>query len=340
MKKKCLMGPIMIDIAGTALSQYDKEKIAHPNTGAVILFARNYESPAQLAELSAAIKEARGGDILIAVDQEGGRVQRCQQGFTRLPPAAAYAYHADLTQQAGWLMAAELLVQGVDFSFAPVLDVDAGVSEIIGNRSFSGDETEVTQLAADFRKGMRQAGMSAVGKHFPGHGAVALDSHLALPVDERAYDEIWQKDIMPFKRLIADGLEGIMPAHIVYSEVDELPAGFSYHWVTEILRQRLGFEGAVFTDDLSMQGAASIGDFVERARLAQQAGCDMMLVCNNPGAAEHVLEATPIENNTIRAQRLSTMLGNTNMTQQALKNSLKWQTVSQQLIKLVDSYAH
>ncbi len=338
MKKKCLMGPIMIDIAGTALSQYDKEKIAHPNTGAVILFARNYESPAQLAELSAAIKQARGGDILIAVDQEGGRVQRCQQGFTRLPPAAAYAHHADLTQQAGWLMAAELLVQGVDFSFAPVLDVDAGVSEIIGNRSFSGDETEVTQLAADFRKGMRQAGMSAVGKHFPGHGAVALDSHLALPVDERAYDEIWQKDIMPFKRLIADGLEGIMPAHIVYSEVDELPAGFSYHWVTEILRQRLGFEGAVFTDDLSMQGAASIGDFVERARLAQQAGCDMMLVCNNETAAEQVLENLKIKVDGLREQRLQAMLSQSELSEKILKNSDAWQVAHKNISKLAEHY--
>ncbi|NOQ15309.1 MAG: beta-N-acetylhexosaminidase [Methyloprofundus sp.] len=339
MKKQLPIGPIMIDIAGTMLSQYDKEKIAHPNTGAIILFARNYETPEQVAELSQQIKAARKGSILIAVDQEGGRVQRFQKGLTRLPPAAAYAKQPELTEDAGWLMAAELLGLGIDFSFAPVLDIDCGVSEIIGNRSFSQDTEQTCQLTSHYRKGMRRAGMAAIGKHFPGHGAVALDSHLALPVDDRDFDSIYSKDILPFKQLINEGLEGIMPAHVVYPAVDELPAGFSAIWINEILRKQLGFKGAVFSDDLSMAGAATVGDFSERARLARQAGCDMLLVCNNATAAEQVLDTTPIASNTVREQRLLAMLGNTSITQQALKNSLKWQAISQQIAELSESYA-
>lgn len=340
MKKQLPIGPIMIDIAGTTLSQYDKEKIAHPNTGAIILFARNYIEPRQIAELNQQIKAVRKGPILIAVDQEGGRVQRFQNGFTRLPPAAAYATQTELSADAGWLMAAELLCLGVDFSFAPVLDIDCGVSEIIGNRSFSQDTEQACRLASAFSQGMRSAGMSAIGKHFPGHGAVALDSHLTLPIDERDFDSLYKKDILPFKQLIAEGLEGIMPAHVVYPAVDELPAGFSSIWITEILRQQLGFEGVVFSDDLSMEGAASVGDFPERAKLARKAGCDMILICNNETAAEQVLDATPIENNPIRERRLLAMLGKPKLTEQALKSSLKWQTLSQKITKLSESYAH
>ena len=339
MKKQLPIGPIMIDIAGTTLSQYDKEKIAHPNTGAVILFARNYETPEQVAALNQQIKAARQGAILIAVDQEGGRVQRFQNGFTRLPPAAAYAKQAELIEDAGWLMAVELLSFGVDFSFAPVLDIDCGISEIIGNRSFSQDTEQACQLTSRYRKGMQRAGMAAIGKHFPGHGAVALDSHLALPVDDRDFDSILNKDILPFKQLINEGLEGIMPAHVVYPAIDELPAGFSTIWINEILRKQLGFKGAVFSDDLSMEGAAVIGDFSERAKLARQAGCDMILVCNNETAAEQVLEATPIEGNPLREQRLLAMLGKTGLSPEALKENLQWQTISQQLTELSESYA-
>lgn len=338
MKKQLPIGPIMIDIAGTALSQYDQEKIAHPNTGALILFTRNYESPAQITELCHQIRAARNGPILIAVDQEGGRVQRFQNGFTRLPPAAAYADKPELTHDAGWLMAIELLTLGVDFSFAPVLDIDCGISKIIGDRSFSTDVQQATQLASIFRQGMRHAGMAAIGKHFPGHGAIALDSHLALPIDERDFEAIYNKDIQPFKQLISEGLEGIMPAHIVYSAIDELPAGFSSIWINEILRQQLGFKGTVFSDDLSMAGAATVGDFSERAKLARQAGCDMMLVCNNETAAEEVLESTPIEKKPLRENRLLTMLGKNDITQQALKNDLKWQILNQQLTELSENY--
>ncbi|WP_428356891.1 beta-N-acetylhexosaminidase [Methyloprofundus sp.] len=339
MNKQLPIGPIMIDISGTTLSQYDKEKIAHPNSGAIILFARNYADPEQVAELCQQIKASRNGPILIAVDQEGGRVQRFQNGFTRLPPVAAYAENQELCAEAGWLMAAELLVLGVDFSFAPVLDIDCGVSQIIGNRSFSQDPELACQLASSFRRGMRSAGMAATGKHFPGHGAVALDSHLTLPIDKRDFKSIYSKDILPFKHLIKEGLEAIMPAHVVYPEIDELPAGFSAIWINEILRTQLGFNGAVFSDDLSMEGAACVGDFTERARLAREAGCDMILVCNNEPAAEQVLESTPIKHNPTREQRLLAMQGKTELTTQALKNSDRWQSVSQQLIELANSYA-
>jgi len=326
------IGPIMLDVAGLTLTQAEKEKINHPNTGAVILFSRNYQNPEQVTELINAIRAARNGDILIAVDQEGGRVQRFQQGFTRLPPASSYAQSPELAEPAGWLMAAELLAVGVDFSFAPVLDIDCGVSEIIGNRSFSTDPALATRLSSLFRKGMNEAGMAATGKHFPGHGAVALDSHLTLPVDERELDSIRAKDLLPFKQLIAEGLEGIMPAHVVYPKIDPNPAGFSPFWIQQILRKELNFNGTVFSDDLSMEGAASVGDFPERARLAQLAGCDMILVCNNPAAAEQVLDALPITHDPVREQRLRRMQGKPQMNREQLMQSEKWQQLSTLII--------
>lgn len=328
MTSKLPIGPIMLDVAGLTLTQNEQEKINHPNTGAVILFSRNYQNPEQVTELANSIRAARNGDILIAVDQEGGRVQRFQQGFTRLPPASHYADAPELAEPAGWLMAAELLAVGVDFSFAPVLDIDCGVSEIIGNRSFSTDATLATRLASAFRKGMNAAGMAATGKHFPGHGAVALDSHLTLPVDERELDEIRAKDLAPFKQLIAEGLEGIMPAHVVYPKVDPNPAGFSPFWIQQVLRRELNFNGTVFSDDLSMEGAASVGDFPERARLAQRAGCDMILVCNNPTAAEQVLDALPISQDPVREQRLKRMQGQTQMNREQLLRTEKWLHIS------------
>ena len=242
-------GAIMLDVAGLALTEHEREILNHPNTGAVILFSRNYDNPEQVTELINSIRAARNGDILIAVDQEGGRVQRFRNGFTRLPPASYYANKPELAEHAGWLMAMELLAVGVDFSFAPVLDIDCGVSEIIGNRSFSTDVDLATQLSSSFRKGMKSAGMAATGKHFPGHGAVALDSHLTLPVDDRDLDTIRAKDLQPFKRLIDEGLEAIMPAHVVYSKVDPNPAGFSAFWLQQILRGELDFNGTIFSDD-------------------------------------------------------------------------------------------
>ncbi|WP_027157361.1 beta-N-acetylhexosaminidase [Methylobacter luteus] len=331
MTRNYTIGPIMLDVEGLTLAPHEKEIINHPNTGAVILFSRNYESPEQVTELIANIRAARQGDLLIAVDQEGGRVQRFQNGFTRLPPASCYAQAPELAEPAGWLMASELLAVGVDFSFAPVLDIDCGISEIIGNRSFSTDHELTTRLSSAFRKGMHAAGMAATGKHFPGHGAVALDSHLTLPVDERDLDSIRNKDLLPFKQLIAEGLEGIMPAHVLYPNIDANPAGFSPFWIQQILRKELNFNGTVFSDDLSMEGAASVGDFPERARLAQQAGCDMILVCNNPRAAEQVLDSLPITQDPLREQRLDSMRGKPQMNREQLMNCEKWQKISAQI---------
>ncbi|CAA9892914.1 Beta-hexosaminidase [Candidatus Methylobacter favarea] len=332
------IGPIMLDVEGLTLTQAEKEKINHPNTGAVILFSRNYQSPEQVTELISSIRRARSGTLLIAVDQEGGRVQRFQHGFTRLPPASSYGQSPELAEPAGWLMAAELLGVGVDFSFAPVLDIDCCISKIIGNRSFSTDHKLATRLASSFRKGMKQAGMAATGKHFPGHGAVALDSHLALPVDDRDMDSIRAKDLLPFKQLIDEGLEGVMPAHVLYPRCDPKPAGFSRFWIQQILRTELNFSGTVFSDDLNMAGAASVGDFPKRARLAQEAGCDMILICNNPLAAEQVLEALPVTRDPIREQRLGHMQGKPQLNREQLMKTEKWQTVSS-LITSIDSHA-
>ncbi len=328
---KQAIGPVMIDVEGFTLTSTEKKNINHPNTGAVILFSRNYSSPEQIAKLISEIRNARNGNILIAVDQEGGRVQRFKKGFTRLPAVANFADSPELTESAGWLMAAELLALGIDFSFAPVLDVDCGISEIIGNRSFSQDPRLASQLASNFRKGMNSAGMAATGKHFPGHGAVALDSHLTLPVDNRDLNAIFEKDIQPFKQLIAEGLEAIMPAHVVYSQIDSLPAGFSQKWIQDILRTELKFNGVVFSDDLSMEGAASIGDFKQRAKLAIEAGCDMVLVCNNPTAAAEVLDSIPVSQNTLREQRLNAMQGKFGLSREQLMKTDKWLTISTQI---------
>lgn len=329
----------MLDVAGLTLTAHEREVIAHPNTGAVILFARNYQDPEQVGELIASIRAARPGPILIAVDQEGGRVQRFQTGFTRLPPAAVYAQLPELAESAGWLMATELLALGVDFSFAPVLDVDCGISEIIGNRSFATDADLATRLASAFRKGMNAAGMAATGKHFPGHGGVALDSHLTLPEDGRDLEMLREKDLQPFRQLIAEGLEGIMPAHVVYPKIDPLPAGFSPFWIQQVLRKELGFDGVVFSDDLSMAGAACVGDYPERARLAQQAGCDMILVCNNPAAADQILDASPITEDSVRERRLLTMQGKPAMNRRQLMQTEQWQHYSTLIGQLAETYA-
>ncbi len=338
MNEGLLYGPVMIDLKGPSLSESEKDKINHPNTGAVILFSRNFENPEQVATLIDDIRSARNGSILIAVDQEGGRVQRFQKGFTRLPCAAHFVQQGDqastLATSTGWLMATELLALDIDFSFAPVLDVDCGISSIIGDRAFSQDPEVAAAIARAFRNGMRQAGMAATGKHFPGHGAVAADSHLDLPVDERDLDSIRKKDLIPFKQLIDDGLEAIMPAHIVYPQVDKQPAGFSKIWIEQILRSELNFNGIVFSDDLSMAGAAIAGSFIDRAQLALQAGCDMVLVCNNPEAADQVLEALPVQANTLRQQRLTAMTGKPVMSWSQMQKSERWQDISKYMKQL------
>ena len=339
MSHQSILGPVMLDIEGLTLAPHEHDKLKHPNTGAVILFARNYQDPQQVTELIESIRAARHGPLLIAVDQEGGRVQRFQNGFTRLPPAASYTLAPELAEPAGWLMAVELLAVGVDFSFAPVLDIDCGVSQIIGDRSFSTDATLACQLSSAFRMGMKRAGMAATGKHFPGHGAIALDSHLTLPIDERDLDSLYNNDLRPFKQLINEGLEAVMPAHVLYPNIDSNPAGFSNFWIQTILREQLKFNGVVFSDDLSMAGAAFAGDFPERAKRAQQAGCDMLLVCNNPLAAEQVLEALPVTNDPIRSQRLMRMQGRKQLDRIPLMSSSLWQETTTRINQHRERYA-
>jgi beta-N-acetylhexosaminidase len=272
--------------------------------------------------------------LLIGVDQEGGRVQRFHQDFSSLPPSRTYGrlYDRDssaalaLARQGGWLMAAELLAAGVDFSFAPVLDLDRGVSSVIGDRAFHRDPDAVAALGKAFVQGMRAAGMAAVGKHFPGHGGVAGDSHHEVPVDDRRYTDLLMEDAVPFERLIsADLLPAVMPAHVIYSDVDEMPAGFSSRWLMEILRSRLGFKGAIFSDDLNMAGAGIAGDYQQRARAALAAGCDMVLICNNRPAALTLLETLTMDPNPasqVRLMRLHGAAATADWTE--LKNSRAW----------------
>jgi beta-N-acetylhexosaminidase len=290
------LGPLMVDLAGPALLPDEAEILRHPLVGSLLLYTRNYRNPQQIATLCAAIRAVRSPPLLIAVDHEGGRVQRFHDGFTRLPPARGLGRRFEADRQeglraahaVGWLMAAELRAVGVDFSFAPCVDLDYGLSEIIGDRAFHGDPDAVAALAAAYLAGMREAGMAAVAKHFPGHGAVRADSHHALPVDRRAYADM-EPDLRPYRLLIENQLAGVMLAHVEYPAVDALPASLSRRWVAGILRGSLGFHGCVFADDLSMAGAAAAGDVPTRARLALEAGCDVLPILNDRAAVERVL---------------------------------------------------
>ncbi|WP_160287726.1 beta-N-acetylhexosaminidase [Pseudomonas knackmussii] len=287
-----MQGSLMLDIGGTWLTAEDRQILRHPEVGGLIIFARNIESPRQVRELSAAIRAVRP-DLLLAVDQEGGRVQRLRQGFLRLPAMRAIADNENaerLAEQCGWLMAIEVLAVGLDLSFAPVLDLDHQRSAVVGSRAFEGNPERAAQLAGAFIRGMHAAGMAATGKHFPGHGWAEADSHVAIPEDERSLDELRRSDLIPFQRL-AGQIDAVMPAHVIYPKVDAGPAGFSRRWLQEILRGELGFDGVIFSDDLSMAGAHVVGDAASRIQAALNAGCDMGLVCNDRGSAELALGA-------------------------------------------------
>jgi beta-N-acetylhexosaminidase len=291
------LGPVMVDVAGIALSDAERTRLRHPLVGGVILFARNYASPAQLRTLTAEIHAVRTPALLVAVDHEGGRVQRFLDGFTRIPPmrrlGTLYERQPELAQNLaralGIVLGGELKAHGLDFSFTPVVDLDYGASGVIGDRAFHESPDIVGVLSKALMAGLRQVGMGAVAKHFPGHGWVKADSHLDVPVDDRPLAEIEARDIAPYRTLIPAGLAGVMPAHVVYPAVDAMPAGFSKLWLQDILRGRLGFDGMIFSDDLSMEGARVAGDVVGRAHAAFDAGCDMVLVCNAPDAAETLL---------------------------------------------------
>jgi beta-N-acetylhexosaminidase len=292
------LGPVMLDVVGTALTADDIRRLQHPLVGGVILFARNFEDCEQLKALTASIHAVRQPPLLIAVDHEGGRVQRFREGFTKIPPMREFGKIWDkdrkkamaLAVEAGWILAAELRAHGVDFSFTPILDMDYGDSLVIGNRAFHLEARAINDLAFSLMQGLKKGGMAAVGKHFPGHGFVVADSHVSIPIDEREFDQIAQNDMQPFRQMIDEGLPAIMPAHVIYPKVDDKPAGFSAKWLQKVLRERLGFNGVIFSDDLSMEGASVGGDVTTRSLAALNAGCDMVLLCNRPDLADELLD--------------------------------------------------
>lgn len=309
------LGPIMADVAGLALTAEDREVLAHPLVGGVILFARNYSDPEQLRALCSELLAIKSPRLLIAVDHEGGRVQRFRVGFTRVPAMGTLGrLHDESGLRAvedarlhGETIGRELAGFGIDLCFAPVLDRDCGVSTVIGDRAFSSDPQIIIKLARAFRAGLNAAGLKATGKHFPGHGAVAADSHLELPIDRRPFADIEQKDLVPFKALIDDGIESLMLAHVRYSAYDETPASFSRKWIRGLLRGQYKYNGAVFCDDLCMKGAVVIGDIVERARVALASGCDMLPVCNERPEVVKLLDALPVKQRRLSSARLKAL---------------------------------
>ena len=329
------LGPLMVDVQGTELSAEEREMLVHPLVGSVILFTRNYADPQQLAKLVADIHAVRSPALVVGVDHEGGRVQRFREGFSRLPPARRIGHEYDaspaaglqLAREMGWLMAAELRAHGVDLSFAPCVDLDYGVSEVIGDRAFHARAAVVGELAVAYMHGMRDAGMVATAKHFPGHGAVVADSHHALPVDRRELVDMDQ-DLAPYRLLLANGLAGVMVAHVLYPQVDSVPASASVRWIRDYLRGELRFQGVVFADDLSMAGAAAIGDIVERAQRALAAGCDVLPVCNHRPSVLALLDGLKVAPDAAAALRRVRLRGKPSVDPATLRAGARWQSAA------------
>ncbi len=332
------LGPLMVDVAGLELTPEDRDVLRHPLVGSVILFTRNYQSAEQLTKLVADIHAVRSPALIVAVDQEGGRVQRFRPEFSKLPPPRRIGHEFDLdpkqgitlARSMGWLMAAELRAHGVDLSFAPCVDLDYGISEVIGDRAFHAKPEAVAQLALAYMQGMKDAGMAATAKHFPGHGAVVADSHHSLPVDRRAWNELGQ-DLLPFRRLIDNGIPGVMVAHILYPAIAPEPASLSRRWIQNALREELRFEGAIFTDDLSMGGAKEFGDVVARASAALEAGCDVLPVCNDRASVTTLLDNLDWEIQPSAHLRLVRMRGKTAPERGELLAGQAWRS-SQELL--------
>lgn len=335
------MGPLMIDVSGYELTHEEIDMLDHPLIGGLILFSRNFYDQRQLADLVKHIRQSSRNALLLAVDHEGGRVQRFKQGFSHIPAmgklyppeseinSTLLAQSNQWSEQFGWLMAAELLAFDIDISFAPVLDIN-GNSQVIGDRSFHKQPEQIVRLASQFIRGMHRAGMKATGKHFPGHGNVVEDSHIAMPVDRRTREEIMGLDMQIFKEIHQQGLlSAVMPAHVIYPAVDALPAGFSKQWIGEILRKELAFDGVVFSDDLSMQGARQVGDIVNRVSLALEAGCDMGLVCNDRSSATAAIDGLP--SNLVANQRVATLIKSPGMSFKQLQLSADYQRAQRSL---------
>lgn len=342
------LGPLMIDLEGLTLTTEEQQLLKHPLIGGVILFSRNYESPQQLIELTKQIAYIRQPPLLISVDHEGGRVQRFRAGFSALPAMARLGQHYDCVpkkalywaEQVGWLLAIELRAVGVDFSFTPVLDINTldaagnSVSSVIGDRAFHSNPQVVVALAQALIKGLKKAGMGSVGKHFPGHGSVSADSHHEVPIDARSLKAI-ETDLYPFRRLIQSGLSAIMPAHVIYNQVDSQPAGFSQYWMQTLLRQHLRFQGVIFSDDLSMQGASVIGDMPVRVNCALQAGCDMLLICNHRSAVLQVLEqCSHLSLSPVSQARLIRLRGKGSVQWHELTRNYRWRRAQKTLCEL------
>lgn len=309
----------MIDLQGCEITSQEHQWLSHPAVGGVILFTRNFQTKTQISQLIQSIHEVKSPKLLVAVDQEGGRVQRFREGFTAFPPMRALGEIYDkepskglqLSELLACRLAAELRDIGVDFTFAPILDLDTGKSAVIGDRAFHSDIDAVSALANKFMRGLRQGGMESVGKHFPGHGTVAADSHIECPVDNRYESDLQLSDIIPFKRLVDNGIAGVMSAHVIYHHVDSKPASFSKYWLMHVLREQLGFEGVIFSDDLNMQGAQQVGDIAARLNIALEAGSDMVLLCNSPEDIPTALDHLNDYNNPSSQLRLARFHGKT-----------------------------
>ena len=334
------MGPILTGINGLSLEQHEVEVLQHPLVAGVILFSRNYEDNEQLIALTQQIK-AISPTLLISVDHEGGRVQRFRHGFSAIPSMAdAGIAQGKSTQEIllplGFTLSAELRAHGIDFSFAPVLDIN-GISEVITNRAFSSEPDKAAVYAAQFISGMRRCGMKNVVKHFPGHGSVGPDSHIAMPIDERDKALIFSHDLRVFSQLMAQNLcDGVMPAHVIYSQCDEKPACFSTYWLQSVLRQQLQFNGVVFSDDLGMQGAVQMGDYLTRTKLALDAGCDIALLCNEPDGLYQVLDGLPICDYQHHGDNALSYLASTHFTMSELKTDTLWKQSQSIIARLND----
>ena len=340
------LGPLMISLEGTALGQNERKWLASPVVGGVILFSRNFVDPEQLTALVAEVHSLRSPPLLVAVDQEGGRVQRFREPFTELPPMRALGHRYDVDPRAarsaavdfGWLMAAELLAFGVDLSFAPVVDLDLGLADVIGDRAIHEEAEVVAELADAFVDGMNAAGMAPTAKHFPSHAGAHADSHTQLATDRRDHPELFD-DLLPYRRLIASGLHSIMIGHVAFPLLDELPASLSRWWITTELRGSLRFSGAVISDDMSMAGVEDYGSLAERIARALAAGCDMVLLCNRPDETGDVIESLAGYSDPVAQLRLTRLHGRSAAGFESLRNSDRWSQARRSIDLLLEKPA-